>query len=332
MSIAAMTELETIERVILARMLFPATPQKARDDVGKLAAARLAPGEWAAEFESRWRRLVESELLRPKPGRKPGKSFELTEEGRRQALAFLQLDEPPARFNWATVQSFCLLPLAMNLRPGSCEAEQLKKAAQLKLAIVARAKDLTLPAGAKAKQALAALAWKLIGVESGADFTAENVIQQLVFRQKPARKLSADQVAAALAAAAVGARSNTLAELRLSAVRHWLLQSNGRDTAPAESKKLATFAAQVLAAARQIPAAWRFGENKAFISHIWRQWRGETAGDGLALDDFKARLVAANREGLVRLSRADLVEAMDPADVAESATVYENALFHFIRL
>jgi hypothetical protein len=40
-----MTDLETIERVILARMLFPAAPQKARDDLGKLAAARLAPGD-----------------------------------------------------------------------------------------------------------------------------------------------------------------------------------------------------------------------------------------------------------------------------------------------
>ena len=331
MSIAAMTDLETIERVILARMLFPAAPQKARDDLGKLAAARLAPGEWIAKFESHWRRLVEAELLRPKPGRKSAKSFELTDEGRRQALAFLQLDELPARFNWASVQSACLLPLAMNVRPGSREAEQLKKAAPLKLAIVARSKDLTLPAGAKSKQALAALAWKLIGVESGADFTAENVIQQLVFRQSPARKLSADQVATALAAAAVKARTKALPDLRLSAIRHWLLHSNGCEAALAESN-LAKFAAQVIASARQIPADRRFGENKAFISHVWRQLGGEAADDGLALDEFKTRLIAANREGLVRLSRADLVEAMDPADVAESATVYENALFHFIRL
>ncbi|HUY89507.1 MAG TPA: hypothetical protein VMV10_12300 [Pirellulales bacterium] len=333
MSAIVATDLETIDRLILARMLFSATPQKARDDAGKLAAAQFSPGEWAEAFEPHWRRLVEAELLRPKPGpgRKPGKSFELTDEGRRQALAFLQIGEPPARLNWATVQSSYLLPLAMNLRPGSREAEQLKKAASLKLALVARSKGLALPAGAKAKQALAALAWKVIGVESNADFTAENVIQQLVFRQKPARKLTADQVATALAAAAVGARTKTPAELRLSAIRRWLSPTIGPKTAPAEPN-LATFAEQTLNAARRISADRRFGDNKAFISHVWRQLRGEAAFDGLALEAFKQRLVEANREGLVRLSRADLVEAMDPADVEESATAYENATFHFIRL
>lgn len=330
-SIAAATELETIEQVILARLLFPATPQKARDDVGKLAASRLGPGEWAAEFDRHWGRLVEAELLRPKSGRKPGKSFELTDAGRRQALAFLQIEEPPARLNWAAVQSAYLLPLAMNARPGSREAEQLKKAPALKLAVIARSKGLSLPAGAKTKQALAALAWKLIGVESIADFTAENVIQQLAFRQQPARKLTADQVAAALAAAAVGARTKALAELRSAAISTWLLSPAGRETRPAGAS-LAAFADRVAEAARRIPPARRFGENKAFISHVWRQLHDEAAGDGLSLDEFKSRLVAANREGLVRLSRADLVEAMDPADVEASATAYENAKFHFIRL
>lgn len=329
-SLAAPTELKMIEQVILARMLLPAAPQKARDDVGKLAASRLGPGEWAAEFDRHWRRLVDAELLRPKSGRKPGKTFELTDEGRRRALAFLQIDEPPARLNWTALQSAYLLPLAMNARPGSHEAERLKKAPALKLAVIARSKGLSLPPGAKAKQALAALAWKLIGVESGADFTAENVIQQLAFRQKPARKLTADQVAAALAAAAVGARTKAPAELRSAAITTWLLSPGGRETAR-DGASLAAFAERVAEAARRIPAARRFGENKTFISHVWRELASEVDFDGFPLDRFKRRLVEANREGLVRLSRADLVEAMDPADVEDSATAYENAIFHFIR-
>ena len=85
-------------------------------------------------------------------------------------------------------------------------------------------------------------------------------------------------------------------------------------------------------AVRRLPPESRFGENKVFISHVWRQLRDEAAIDGLELAPFKRRLVEANREGLLRLSRADLVEAMSPADVEESATAYENATFHFIRL
>lgn len=323
----AAIDLETIDQLILARMLFPATPQKARDDVGKIAAARLSPGEWAAAFEPHWRRLLEAELLRPKSG----KSYELTDEARRRTFECLQIDELPARLTWSKLQSDYLLPLAMHVRPGSREAEQLKKAAPFKLAVIARANGLSLPGGAKARQALSALAWKAIGIESDADFTAENVIQQLVFRQKPARKLTTDQVATALAAAAVGARTKTLPELRLSAIRRWFLASEAAAATP-NASDLATFAQRVLNAARRLPPESRFGENKVFISHVWRQLQDEAAIDGLELETFKQRLVEANREGLVRLSRADLVEAMAPVDVQESATACENATFHFVRI
>ncbi len=326
-SVAAV-DLDLIDQLILARMLFAATPQKARDDVGKLAAARLSSAEWTEAFEPHWRRLVEAELVRPKPR---SKMFELVDEGRRRACEFLQIDEPPPKLTWAKVQSDYLLPRAMNVRPGSPEAERLKKPASLKRAVIARSRGLTLPAGATVKQALSALAWKLIRVESDADFTAENVIQQIVFKQQPARKLSTDQVASSLAAAAVGARTKAPADLKLSILRQWLLPTQGSET-PAGGSDLAAFAARVLNAARSLPASGRFGDNKVFIAHVWRKLRDELAVDGLALDPFKQRLVEANREGLVRLSRADLVEAMAPADVEESATAYENATFHFIRL
>jgi hypothetical protein len=47
---------------------------------------------------------------------------------------------------------------------------------------------------------------------------------------------------------------------------------------------------------------------------------------------FKKQLVEANRIGLLNLSRADLIQAMNPDDVAKSATRYLNAVFHFVRL
>ncbi len=230
----AAVDLETSDQLILARMLFSATPSKARDDVGKIAAARLSSGEWADAFDSHWRRLVEAGMLRPKSSGKsgkPGKTFELTEEGRRRVCEFLQLDEIPPRLTWAKLQTDFLLPLAMNVRPGTREAEQLKRAASLQRAVIVRSKGLAPPAGGTIKQVLGALAWKLIGVECDADFTAENVIQQFVFRQKPARKLTTARVAAAVAAAAAGARTHSAPELRLSVIRQWLLQAGGGEAA-----------------------------------------------------------------------------------------------------
>jgi hypothetical protein len=70
-----------------------------------------------------------------------------------------------------------------------------------------------------------------------------------------------------------------------------------------------------------------FGDRKVFISALWRDLSGSGAG---TLDQFKQRLVEANSRGLLRLFRADLVEEMDPEEVAASATRYLDATFHFV--
>jgi hypothetical protein len=50
------------------------------------------------------------------------------------------------------------------------------------------------------------------------------------------------------------------------------------------------------------------------------------------LPAFKQRLAEANNARLLDLSRADLVQAMDPDDVHLSEVTYLNAVFHFIRI
>jgi len=323
--------LETLDLLILARLLAPATATKARDDVGKIAAARLAPGEWSAAFDAHWKGLAERGLIGLPPGKKRGAAFSLTDAARRQVLEFLQVSELPAKLSWPTLQSDYLLPLAMGARPGSPEAQKLKTAPQLKLAVISRSKQLPLRETATAKSLLARLAWKLIGIESDADFTAENVLQQLALGQRPAKKITTAQVTSALAASAIGSSRSGIADLRLGAVRQWLL-APATHGAAGTPDPLERFASEVIDAARRCPATGRFGDNKVFISHVWRQLNGERAAAGLDLSKFKQRLVEANRDGLLHLSRADLVEAMDPTDVRESSTVYDNATFHFVRI
>ena len=48
------------------------------------------------------------------------------------------------------------------------------------------------------------------------------------------------------------------------------------------------------------------------------------------LPSFKRQLLDANRARLVKLSRADLVQLMEPEDVKESEISYLNAEFHFL--
>ena len=67
---------------------------------------------------------------------------------------------------------------------------------------------------------------------------------------------------------------------------------------------------------RRLPASGA-GPNpdRAFIGSLWEYMRGRAPVGAMALADFKQQLVAAHRAGLLRITRADLVGAMDPAEV-----------------
>jgi len=67
----------------------------------------------------------------------------------------------------------------------------------------------------------------------------------------------------------------------------------------------------------------RFGE-KIFLYYIELMM-------GIPTGEFKDKLIAANRAGLIELSRADLVQVMHPDDVRQSETTTGIAQFHFVR-
>jgi hypothetical protein len=78
------------------------------------------------------------------------------------------------------------------------------------------------------------------------------------------------------------------------------------------------------------PSAVAFGDKKVFIYAVWEELH--RAGYRGALEDFKALLVELHRAREVSLSRADLVEAMDPRAVERSETRYLSGTYHFIRI
>jgi len=81
---------------------------------------------------------------------------------------------------------------------------------------------------------------------------------------------------------------------------------------------------------QSIPETGRFGD-RCFIRAVYDalppRWMY------LEYTDFQARLLEANRYGLLRLSRADLTPAMDAALVEASETRgFGEAVFHFVEL
>ena len=126
--------------------------------------------------------------------------------------------------------------------------------------------------------------------------------------------------------------------VRRKVVRDWLggapvpPQPRAAEPRRPEPFDLPVFAATVRALAASSPPEDRFHDNKVFIAALWRASQREPNFPRLSLPEFKQRLVEANSQHLLHLSRADLVQAMDPQLVADSETVYLNATFHFVLL
>lgn len=94
---------------------------------------------------------------------------------------------------------------------------------------------------------------------------------------------------------------------------------------------LAGFSKTVRLLAAKDAQGWA-GNRKAYISHIWRRLAQEHAAWGLSEIEFKCMLAEAHRAGHVVLANADLKDASTLKDVQDSAVVYKNAVFHFVRV
>ncbi|MGC8642529.1 MAG: hypothetical protein ACP5XB_21955, partial [Isosphaeraceae bacterium] len=142
-----------------------------------------------------------------------------------------------------------------------------------------------------------------------------------------------------LLARRLGARRDDTRELRDAILRGWI--DRGLDepappltAGPAESPPpldLPNFARRVMEAARATTTG-RYGDNKVFISHVWRTLQDHPDFRGMDQSAFKQHLAEANNARLLDLARADLVQAMNPEDVRLSEVSYLNATFHFIRV
>lgn len=80
----------------------------------------------------------------------------------------------------------------------------------------------------------------------------------------------------------------------------------------------------------RVGAEGRFGEEKVFVSAIWRTAERDRRVGDYSLDRFKSWLLDANRRGHLALARADLVSAMDAQLVADSEIQDRGATFHFV--
>jgi hypothetical protein len=337
--------------LVLAWLLTRKEGKGARSEVARalrpFAEHRWSTSEWNTRLEEALGALQEQGLVT----RTARLGLVLTPPGRAHALAWLGVKRLEG-VSWKQLKNKHLLARVLELSPSSGTLARLGEADGMRAVLVQRHLGLAAPGSRSLAQVRDALCWKQLGVETDKPFTLAAVQAVLLSRvlESP-REVPAPRAMEQLAARSVGARRTDADNLRLATLRAWLVPTSSEPAplpaptasssprgprnelaspaGPSPSEDLHAFATRVLAAA-QSSTTGRFGEDRVFISHVWRALQEQAQG----LDErtFKSRLVEANRARLLSLSRADLVEAMNPADVAMSETRYLGATFHFIAL
>jgi len=349
-------EISRLGELALAWLVTREEGRGARSDLSRalksFAEHRWGASEWNTRLDETLAALETAGLAR----RQGRNAFELTSQGRTHVHTWLGVKKLEG-VSWKKLKSTYLLARVLELTPSSTTLARLGTADGMRAVLVQKQLGTTTPGSRSLTQVRDALCWKQLGVETDKPFTLAAVQAVLLARaMQSSREAEPTQAMRQLAARSVGAKRSDAESLRLAALRSWLVPSSESltpapraepatvsalrnalagpvdpaffDTAPAP-EELSTFAQRVKQAAKASTTG-RFGEDKIFISHVWRTLRDQARN----LDErtFKDKLVEANRARLLNLSRADLVEAMDPADVSESETQYLGVTFHFIAL
>ncbi|CAM4479369.1 hypothetical protein [Corallococcus exiguus] len=298
---------------------------------------RWSRGEWTGRFDALLTELLEDKLVEAR-----GRSgLALTGAGRQRALKFLRVDSPKG-LTWKRVKQQHLLAKGLGL-PGSKSAlGRLSDADGVRALVLKRAHRLEGPETPTLAQVRDQLLWRQLGVETDEAFSLRAVQAHLLGKLLGQEVRDPKRGLEQLAARAVGAPRVDAEVVRMAAMREWVLAEADKVSAPKpklveSAVKVApktpptdtvSFARRVLDAAGAVPPTGRFGDNKVFISHVWKALQPEWA-DRPA---FNEALLAANRAHQLSLGRADLLAAMNPRDITESEVRAAGASFHFVVL
>jgi hypothetical protein len=314
--------------LVLVRMSLPSKkpvpPATIREDIGKL----LPFGLPADEFDRLRSELASAGFLMQ--GKR--NTYALTETGRDRALHFLGIAELPPGINWSAVIARYLFPRAAELSENA--AAKLDDADKLAAFLIKRRHRLPSSAGTTIHRVLEAVVCKELGHPE--ETTLDGLLRAVICRLMGSERLTRDSLRKQFPLFDTGQTALKADAIRRKIVQDWLghqaSMSPRDENEPPEPFDLPAFAATVRALAANSPPEDRFHDNKVFIASLWRASQREPNFPRLSLAEFKERLIEANTRNLLHLSRADLVQAMEPQLVAESETEYLNATFHFVLL
>jgi len=329
-------------------------------DLGPLFSHKLSPAEWRKAAEAGLARLDGAALVREHRGR-----YRANEPGAAAVARLLGEKEAHARA-WSEQRDIWLLAKALGLDAAKLNIRKaLTRPEGLSALIVQKAFGLAVRQALSPSKLRAALA--LLALESALGDTVKSGLQKGSSLSAQAGRVLAGQLLqsprefrtdarliAALSAEQVGAARPEIEMLRLGLLRR-LAGPALAELAPAKSAAkpdraeaprpaaarvsaatmqrpgLAQFSAGVLSAARSHAEGWS-GSRKAFISQVWKAIRTSHPEWGLSEIEFKDMLAGAHRAGQLVLTSADLKNKQNIKDFEDSAILYKNTVWHFVRV
>jgi len=250
--------------------------------------------------------------------------------------------------SWKQLVDRTLPGLALDVAAKDARAhKRLSERDHIAAAIVARAHGLWRDGPPPSPALIAdAIVWRALELAGPAKRTPPEIRAHFLAQLLGTPSAPPERLMRLLAAREVGAARADLRALRDALARRWLCAVRFSDpaatTASASTRAttppstgasgaptLESFAQAVRDAATRATGG-TFGDRKVFIATAWRALRTHPEVGALDLDEFKERLLAAHRAGLVTLARADLAGAMNADDLAASETRHLEARYHFI--
>ncbi len=355
-----------LDELVLARIACSGGASRAQivRDLGPLMGGKLSGAQWKTAADTALARLMMNGQVRDARGR-----LRLTEQGEAAVAGYFGEKEAHAR-TWNDQRDIWLVAKALGVDASKAALRSaLSRPDGLSALVVQQAFGLAVRQALSPSKLRAALALVALerafgdnvkeGLGKGSALSAKTgrvLAGQLL--QKP-RELPTDtRLIAALCADQAGIQRFDAEALRLGVLRRLasadapigqqpaskpalravresstplptLLTPQAEETP--QRPGLALFSAGVLSAARTRAEGWP-GARKAFISRVWDAIRTSHPEWGLSEIDFKDMLTGAHRAGQLVLAGADLKNKQHIKELEDSAILYKNTVWHYVRV
>lgn len=337
--------------LLLSRLLFAdkkgMTVSELKAALKAIAGSELSNTAYSEQIETTLTNLSEQGYTQPVSSSR----YQLSDRGGQHILDALNLKTLPPRLQWQTLKNTDWIAHTLTLPALSTETrKRLGEADGLRAAILQQGFDLSIAPFGTLTQARNALLWQQLCDAKTAERLQAQLpdLRQQAFNQgtvmaallndllQTAKPLPWDKALSQLVAKVAHAKRTSPDELRTAILRQAVTStaspSPSTDTTPTPAPLSDEAFAELTLNAAKATQDGRLGDAKVFISRVWATLQQQHPDLTLSLEDFKQRLLTANQQRRLDLSRADLAYALDAHDVSASEINHLNSTFHFIRL